>query len=78
MALCRCMGSTPGHPQLGVKQPCVQAANGFRGVIDFNEKYRQYFTLPRHVMIYDLSEAVESNPGSEARHLKGKLVFRVR
>jgi hypothetical protein len=29
-------------------------------------------------MIYDLSEAVEANRAREARHLKGKLVFKVR
>jgi hypothetical protein len=47
-------------------------------VIDFHGNYRQYFSPPRHVMIYDLSEAVEANRVREARHLKGKLVFKVR
>ena len=66
------------RPQLGVKRSCVQAANGFHGVIDFPGNYRQYFSPPRHVTIYGLSEAVEAHRVSEARHLKGKLVFKVR
>jgi len=47
-------------------------------VIDFPGNYRQYFSPPRHVTIHGLSEAVEAHRVSEARHLKGKLVFKVR
>jgi hypothetical protein len=47
-------------------------------VIDFPGNYRQYFSSPRHVTTHGLSETVEAHRVSEARHLKGKLVFKVR
>jgi len=50
-------------------------ASGFHGVIDFDGNYRQYFPPPPRVTIYGLSEAVEAHRVSEARHLKGRLVF---
>jgi len=47
-------------------------------VIDFQGNCRQYFSPPRHVMIFDLSETVEANRVRKGRPLKGKLVFKVR
>jgi hypothetical protein len=49
-----------------------------RTVIDFPGNYRQYFSPPRHVMIQELSEAVEAPPVGKARHFKGKPLFKVR
>jgi hypothetical protein len=47
-------------------------------VIDFHGNYRQYFSPPRHVMLWGPAEAVEANRVSEARHLKSKLVLKAR
>jgi NADPH:quinone reductase-like Zn-dependent oxidoreductase len=42
------------------------------------ELYRTGVVRPPHVTLYDLSAAVEAHRISEARHLQGKLVFKVR
>jgi NADPH:quinone reductase-like Zn-dependent oxidoreductase len=42
------------------------------------ELYQAGAVRPPHVTLYRLSEAVEALRVSEARHLKGKLVFKVR
>jgi NADPH:quinone reductase-like Zn-dependent oxidoreductase len=42
------------------------------------EFYQAGAVRPPHVTLYSLSEAVEALRVSEARHLKGKLVFKVR
>ncbi|MEN3376345.1 MAG: hypothetical protein V7604_1700, partial [Hyphomicrobiales bacterium] len=42
------------------------------------ELYQARVIPPPPVTLYSLSEAVEAHRVSEARHLRGKLVFKVR
>ena len=42
------------------------------------ELYQAGAVRPPHVMLYPLSDAIEALRISEARHFKGKLVFKVR